>query len=84
MELAEILPFASGYAAEPQELVSMFESFSGILPTKDIKVMEQGIDIFQSFCLNNGRAFSFKIGFLFRKEFSALNQVMLVDEAIAS
>jgi mannosyl-3-phosphoglycerate synthase len=47
MQLAEILPFASGYAAEPQELVSMFESFSGILPTKDIKVMEQGIDIFQ-------------------------------------
>jgi mannosyl-3-phosphoglycerate synthase len=47
MQLAEILPFASGYAAEPQELVSIFESFSGILPTKDIKVMEQGIDIFQ-------------------------------------
>lgn len=47
MELAEILPFASGYAGEPQELVSMFENFGGILPTKDIKVMEQGIDIFQ-------------------------------------
>jgi mannosyl-3-phosphoglycerate synthase len=25
----------------------MFENFGGILPTKDIKVMEQGIDIFQ-------------------------------------
>jgi len=47
MQLAEILPFASGYAGEPQELVSMFENFGGILPTKDIKVMEQGIDIFQ-------------------------------------
>ena len=47
MQLAEILPFASGYAVEPQELVSMFENFGGILPTKDIKVMEQGIDIFQ-------------------------------------
>jgi mannosyl-3-phosphoglycerate synthase len=47
MQLAEIMPFASGYAGEPQELVSMFENFGGILPTKDIKVMEQGIDIFQ-------------------------------------
>ena len=46
-KLAEILPFASGYAVEPQELVSIFENFGGILPTKDIKVMEQGIDIFQ-------------------------------------
>ena len=47
MQLAEIMPFASGYAGEPQELVSMFENFGGILPTKDIKVMQQGIDIFQ-------------------------------------
>jgi len=47
MQLAEIMPFASGYAGEPQELVSVFENFGGILPTKDIKVMEQGIDIFQ-------------------------------------
>ena len=47
MQLAEILPFASGYAVEPQELVSIFENFGGILPTKTIKVMEQGIDIFQ-------------------------------------
>ena len=47
MKLAEILPYASGYAVEPQELVSIFEDFGGILPTKNIKVMEQGIDIFQ-------------------------------------
>ncbi|MEA3442567.1 MAG: mannosyl-3-phosphoglycerate synthase [Chloroflexota bacterium] len=47
MKLAEILPYASGYAVEPQELVSIFENFGGILPTKDRKVMEQGIDIFQ-------------------------------------
>ena len=46
-KLAEILPFASGYAVEPQELVSIFENFGGILTTRDIKVMEQGIDIFQ-------------------------------------
>ena len=47
MKLAEILPYASGYAVEPQELVSIFENFGGILPTKHVKVMEQGIDIFQ-------------------------------------
>jgi len=47
MKLAEILPYASGYAVEPQELVSIFEDFGGILPTKHVKVMEQGIDIFQ-------------------------------------
>jgi len=47
MKLAEILPYASGYAVEPQELVSIFEDFGGILPTKDPEVIEQGIDIFQ-------------------------------------
>lgn len=47
MKLAEILPYASGYGVEPQELVSIFEDFGGILPTKNLKVMEQGIDIFQ-------------------------------------
>ena len=47
MKLAEILPYASGYAVEPQELVSIFEKFGGILPSRDIKVMEQGLDIFQ-------------------------------------
>jgi mannosyl-3-phosphoglycerate synthase len=47
MNLAETLPYASGYAVEPQELVSIFESFGGILPTKELKVMGQGIDIFQ-------------------------------------
>jgi mannosyl-3-phosphoglycerate synthase len=47
MKLAEILPYASGYAVEPQELVSIFEGFGGILPTRNLKIMEQGIDIFQ-------------------------------------
>ena len=47
MKLAEILPYASGYAVEPQELVSIFEGFGGILPTRDSKPMEEGIDIFQ-------------------------------------
>jgi mannosyl-3-phosphoglycerate synthase len=47
VQLAEILPFASGYAVESQELVSLFENFGGILPTKESKAMEQGIDILQ-------------------------------------
>ena len=47
VKLAEILPYASGYAVEPQELISIFEAFGGILPTRDRKVMEEGIDIFQ-------------------------------------
>jgi len=47
MQLAEILPLASGYAVEPQELISLFENFGGILPTKESKVIEQGIDILQ-------------------------------------
>jgi len=47
MKLADVLPYASGYAVEPQELVSIFEDFGGILPCKDLKVMEQGVDIFQ-------------------------------------
>jgi len=47
MNLAQVLPYASGYAIEPQELVSIFESFGGILPTRERKIMEEGIDIFQ-------------------------------------
>jgi len=47
MPLAEILPFASGYAVESQELISLFENFGGILPTKESSVVEQGIDILQ-------------------------------------
>ena len=47
MQLAEIIPYASGYAVESQELMSLFENFGGILPTKEAKVIEQGIDILQ-------------------------------------
>lgn len=47
MELAEVMPYGSGYAVEPQQLISMFENYGGILPTEDTAVVEQGIDIFQ-------------------------------------
>ncbi len=47
MKLAELLPYASGYAVEPGELVYLFESFGGILPEIDHEAVERGIDLFQ-------------------------------------
>ena len=47
MKLAELLPYASGYAVEPGELTFLFESFGGILPEIDHEAVEQGIDLFQ-------------------------------------
>jgi len=47
MKLAELLPYASGYAVEPGEVVYLFESFGGILPEIDHEAVEQGIDLFQ-------------------------------------
>jgi len=47
IKLAEILPYASGYAVEPQELISIFEGFGGILPTAHQAAAKQGIEIFQ-------------------------------------
>ncbi len=47
VRLAEILPFASGYAVEPQELVSLCEDFGGVLPTANQRAARDGIEIFQ-------------------------------------
>ena len=47
MKLAEILPYASGFAVEPQELVSIFEGFGGILSTPHQAAAKEGIEIFQ-------------------------------------
>ena len=47
LALAELLPYASGYAVEPQELLSIFESFSGVLPMAQTKATRQGVDILQ-------------------------------------
>jgi len=47
IKLAEILPYASGFAVEVQELMSIFESFGGILPTAHQAAAKQGIEIFQ-------------------------------------
>jgi len=47
LKLAEILPYASGYAVEPQELVSIFEKFGGVLPMANSTAAKHGIEIFQ-------------------------------------
>jgi mannosyl-3-phosphoglycerate synthase len=47
IKLAEILPYASGFAVESQELISIFEGFGGILPTTYPPATKQGIEIFQ-------------------------------------
>jgi mannosyl-3-phosphoglycerate synthase len=52
MELAPWLWYASGYAMETQELVSILEQFGGILPTKNPTIAEHGVDIFQIETIN--------------------------------
>ncbi len=47
INLAKILPFASGYAVEPQEIVSLCEDYGGVLPTANKKIAKDGIEIFQ-------------------------------------
>ena len=47
LKLAEILPYASGYAVEPQELVSIFEGFGGVLPMTRSTAAKNGVEVFQ-------------------------------------
>lgn len=47
MKLAEIMPLASGYMVEPQELIFLFEQFGGIMPTSYQDVVAEGVDVFQ-------------------------------------
>jgi mannosyl-3-phosphoglycerate synthase len=46
-KLAKITPFASGYAVEPQELVSLCEDYGGVLPMASQKIAKDGVEIFQ-------------------------------------
>jgi mannosyl-3-phosphoglycerate synthase len=48
LRLADILTYASGYAVEPQELISIFEGFGGILPVIQPTAAEHGVEIFQT------------------------------------
>jgi len=47
IKLAEILPYASGYAVEPQQIISMLEQSGAVLPAPYPTVAKHGIDIFQ-------------------------------------
>lgn len=47
LKLARILPYASGYAVEPQELVSILEMFGGMVPAARSRVSKLGVEIFQ-------------------------------------
>jgi mannosyl-3-phosphoglycerate synthase len=47
INLAKITPFASGYAVEPQELVSLCEDYGGVLPMASQKIAKVGVEIFQ-------------------------------------
>lgn len=47
LRLAKLLPYASGYAVETQELLSIFEGFGGVLPLAHRTVAKHGVDIFQ-------------------------------------
>ncbi len=47
LKLAEILPYASSYAVEPQELVSIFEGFGGVLPMAHSTAAKHGVEVFQ-------------------------------------
>ena len=48
LRLAELLTYASGYAVEPQELISIFEGFGGILPIVRPTGAKHGVEIFQT------------------------------------
>jgi len=47
LRLAEMLPYAAGYAVEPNELLAIFEGFGGILPISQPTVAKYGVDIHQ-------------------------------------
>lgn len=47
MKLADLLPFASGFAVEPFHFTTLFKRFGALLPSNLPEVIDQGIDIFQ-------------------------------------
>ncbi len=52
LELAERLTYATGYGVETQELVSIIERYSGILPISDTDVAEKGVEVIQTETIN--------------------------------
>lgn len=47
LRLAQLLTYASGYAIETRELLSIFEGFGGVLPLAQHPAVKQGVEIFQ-------------------------------------
>jgi mannosyl-3-phosphoglycerate synthase len=47
MDLAELMPFSSGFSVEAFELLWLLEEFGGIKPTPHTDVMARGAEIFQ-------------------------------------
>src|SRR3990170_2014523 len=47
MRLAELLPYASGYAVETYEIINALEQFGGVLPCANPQVTAKGVDILQ-------------------------------------
>jgi len=52
LQLAKKLTYAAGYGVETQELMSIFEQFSGLLPIADKTAAEKGVDIIQTETIN--------------------------------
>jgi len=47
LKLAELLSYASRFAVEPQELISIFEGFGGVLPMACKSATKHGVEVFQ-------------------------------------
>ncbi|MCL1886047.1 MAG: bifunctional mannosyl-3-phosphoglycerate synthase/mannosyl-3 phosphoglycerate phosphatase [Dehalococcoidia bacterium] len=52
LNLAMRLPYATGYAVETQELISVLEQFGGAVPVADNLVTQNGVDIIQTETIN--------------------------------
>jgi len=47
IRLAELLPYASGFAVEPYEMIAILEQFGDMLPLPPAEIVEHGVEIFQ-------------------------------------
>ena len=52
LALAERLSYGTGYAVETQELISILEQFTGILPIINKEAAEKGVEVFQTETVN--------------------------------
>ncbi|APV44384.1 mannosyl-3-phosphoglycerate synthase [Dehalogenimonas formicexedens] len=52
LALAERLTYGTGYAVETQEIISILEQFTGILPVANKDVSEKGLEVYQTETVN--------------------------------